>query len=298
MFKSFSFFSVLLALVVFTSCGPEEMITPADNPPEDLSSQVPKVAPELPPAEMYTIPLSFFLGTEGDPDNSAKRLGNANFVSTHNFQYGAGNLLLWNTKVAFKTVLPLYIFAQAYDAEPVPLDLFTWQRKYQYNGLGGKTFDVVLTSKYIIEWGKEWEVEWTMTLSEEGGFQDFEWLKGIVALNFSRAEFSLNQDPSNPSPLVYINYEGSLDLVDPLQSEVTIRYTSADPNRSTFKYLEYSSIPESGYTGSYDIKGAEGSSSIEIQWNLENKTGRVKDFGEYGDNEWHCWDEALEDTDC
>ena len=294
MFKSISFFSLFLALVVFTSCDPEEMVQPEDmNQPGEM----PSVAPEIPPAEMYLIPIASFTETDVDTTNSTNRL--SYMPSYKNWGYSAVNLVAWNTATAIYTAIPLTAFGLAANTEPIKLEDDTWEYTYQFQApesSGGKTYDIVLTAEYFIQFGADWEVAWKMSLSEEGGFQNFQWFEGIVALDFTSAQFALNQNPNNPSPAIEITYEGALDLPNPLNSEVNLRYTNVDPGSETLgRYLEYRSDPENPFAKAYDIKGND--ESIEIQWNVPGG-GRVKDSKFFEDNEWHCWDESLQDTDC
>ena len=48
----------------------------------------------------------------------------------------------------------------------------------------------------------------------------------------------------------------------------------------------------------YDIYNSEIDNLIEIKWNNPDRDGRVKDAEHYQDNEWHCWDNYLQDIDC
>jgi hypothetical protein len=52
------------------------------------------------------------------------------------------------------------------------------------------------------------------------------------------------------------------------------------------------------YDAFYDIYGAEEDRLLETEWNRDAQAGRVRDEVFFGDADWRCWDETLQDIDC
>ncbi len=289
MFRQTSLFCLILALVLFTACGPEENITP------DIDVIEP---PKLPPVEMYMVPFSSFLDTDVDTTKEGKRV----FANSpyKNWVYSTVNVVGWNTKVALQTALPLVAFGLAASETPVQLESSAWQWSYEYQApklIGGKTYEIVLTATRL----ENSDVAWKMLISEQGGIQDFEWMEGTVSQDFSFAQFILNQSPSQPETFLLINFDGQLNTSDISSSKFQLRYTNLQVTSDQFKeYLEFRSQPQVEYSRVFDIRGGEAFPDIttEIEYNPLNGTGRVRDLKHFGNAEWHCWNEKLRNEDC
>jgi hypothetical protein len=52
------------------------------------------------------------------------------------------------------------------------------------------------------------------------------------------------------------------------------------------------------YDAFYDIYNAGRDNHTNIEWNLDEKYGRVKDPFHFGDEDWHCWNNLLDDAPC
>lgn len=288
-YKPYKPLLVILAVFVCNACAPEEGITP-DN--------IPLVAPEIPPAEMYTMPIESFTETDVDTSGRTNRL---NYRPTYrNWVHSVVSLVAWNTGVALNVAVPLTAFGLAVNEEPVYLGDDTFEWSYQYEApdiLGGKTYNIVLTGTYLsLE-----EVEWRMLLSEEGGFQDFEWYTGLVATDFSSARFVVYHQPLDPQPLFNINFDKDLTFSDPDDFDLKLRYTTIDPNSEGIGgYVEFRTQPEDDLNRVFEVKGGPGRPEIstEIEWSIPSGEGRVRDNKRFGDNEWRCWNEILQDVDC
>ena len=51
-------------------------------------------------------------------------------------------------------------------------------------------------------------------------------------------------------------------------------------------------------TGSTRFSVQQKIAIIDIKWNYEQHFGRVKDPIHFEDENWHCWDEKLDDINC
>jgi hypothetical protein len=273
-FKVSSFIIILALVAIVSSC--------VENP-----NPVPEVAPEVPMAEMYTIPTEAV--TESTTDTtSGSTMGN----TYKNWVHAGVNLLVWNTAIIVNTAVPVTAFSRAVNETATYVGNGTFEWSYQYQG-PVHTYDVVLTGQYI-NGGQD--VEWIMNVSQVGGFSNFEWYRGISATDFSEATFTVNHRPFNPAPYLQIDYQR-----DYSNDHASIRYTNVNTSNNSFGgYLEYRVEPTSSFNRAFDIQGGQNSPNtfIEIQWLEPTGQGRVKNPDFFNDNDWHCWDQNRADTDC
>lgn len=273
--RSYFLFILALALALFTSC--EEGVTPIND----------QVAPTLPPAEMYTAPMTM----DGDSSN------NHIFGATYRNWFHAGaNILVWNTAVALNVAVPLASFGLALNERPVFIGNATFEWSYVYRApavQGGKVYDVVLTGQYL---NNTRDVEWIMTMSERGGFTNFEWFRGITSTDQTEAAWTLNHKPNNPEPYMSIDYTRN-----PGNSDESIRYTNINPSNSGMGgYIEYRSESANPFNRAYDVYPGPNNPGtlLEIQWSVPSNEGRVKHESHFNDTDWHCWNSHLQDTAC
>ncbi len=280
---------ILLALFAFSACEPAEIIDP---------SFPLRAAPEIPPAEMYLMPLELLTAIEAD--TSGKSRQRKLRPTYYHWAHSTLSLVAWNTRIALHTAIPLTAFGLAVNQEPILIEEDRYEWTYSYKAppfLGDKTYDIVLTGTYV---GAN-EVEWKMNLSEEGGFQNFEWFSAIVATDFSRGNFVIYQQAPQPQPVLNITFEGLLSNSEVPNPALKLRYTDLDPDAEEIgTYVEFRTEPENTYNRVFDIKGGpqRPDLSTEIEWNIPIGEGRVRDKARFGDNDWHCWNEQLQDVGC
>ena len=285
MFKSYSIFTLLFALLVFIACDPpEDNITPKD---------IPGSAPEFPPVEMYMLPISDFTQPGVDTTNSGKRVGGIN--SFKNWGTSALSLTALNAGILAQSAIPLAIFYQAsVGEEAVELEDGSYEWTYQYV-FQGKTYDIVLNGRYVALGQFPLQVEWRMFVSEQGGFQDFEWLSATVAI-LQESVFTIYKNPASPDPAINIAF-GINDDTDGFN----LRYMWAplDNVSSLGAVLDFKTSPGAGrYDREFIFSPDDVSNPLEIQWNSITNEGRIRDEGSFGDYEWKCWNEKLRDEDC
>lgn len=278
--KSLSLVLLALVLAMFTACeegGP----TPIDD----------QVAPTLPPAELYTLPTEELTETEQDTTTSNTT---TNRVTYRNWVHAGVNLVVWNTAVVVNVAVPLAAFGRAFNETPVFIGNSTFAWTYIYRepvGQGGKVYNVVLTGKYL---NSTQDVEWVLTASQVGGFNDFEWFRGIVSTDFSQGNFTINHKPNNPEPYLSIDYSND-------NTDQTLRYTNVNPsNNGRGGYVEYRAESANPFNRAFDVSSGpnQGNQLLEIQWTVPGNQGRVKHPSHFNDTDWHCWNSLLQDTDC
>lgn len=276
--KLFSLILLALAITLFSSCE-EGVPTPIND----------QVAPTLPAAEIYTLPTDAL--TETTQDTMGNR---TNGVTYKNWVHSGINLVVWNTAIVLNVAVPIAAFGRALNETPVFIGnaTFAWTYIYRAPAIqGGKVYNIVLTGQYI---NNAQEVEWVMTASQIGGFQDFEWLRGTVATDFMEANFTLNHKPNNPEPYLSIEQANN-------GSDQSIRYTNINPSNSGIGgYIEYRVDANTQYNRAFDVNSGpnQGNQLLEIQWTVPGNQGRVKDPAHFNDTDWHCWNSQLQDTNC
>ena len=270
----------VLAISIFTSC----VETPVDTP---------SAAPQLPDTETFTMPTAALDHTDSDTSAAATHTSGHTY---RNWIYAGINLAVWHTVVVVNVAVPTAAFARAANETPVHIGNGVFEWAYQYQAppaLGGKNYDVVLTAEYI---NAAQEVEWIMTVSEQGGFSNFEWYRGTSAVDGSESHFTVYHQPYNPEPYMQMDFQGG-----PNVANQSLRFTNIRPNRNdTGSYIEYRVEPNSPFNRAFDVNAGPNHPGkyVEIQWNEPSRDGRVKGPQFYNDTDWHCWDAHQVDTDC
>ena len=278
--KKFNFLialSLTFVLSLLSSC--------VDKPEEEVVQ--PFGPPEIPPAEVFNIPSTAW-GMSGTDTTDLPG-------STYYHWLHAGvNLAFWNGVILVNTAVPVAAFGAALNETPVLLEDGSWEWTYEiddFNDLTGKTYEARLNGKFINAFR---EVEWTMTLSEIGGFTEFVWYKGVVATDFSEANFVIYQKPENPEPLFSTDYKREGE-------DHSLRFTNISPSTEDIgAYIEYRVDADNPYNRAFDVNGVPNNPDLflEIQWMEPSKEGRVKHIERFGDDDWRCWDELKRDITC
>lgn len=248
-------------MFVFTSCEKE---------PERM---------DLPPAESLVIDWSMF--PSGDKKATAEP------ETAWNFLYSGLSILVWNTVVAAHIVIPTVAYVEAFNHEPVYQGDNEWKWSYSVP-VNGKTIVAELVGARI----DNESFSMVMTLSENGGFQNFEWFSGVIRYDHTAATWTLAHSPDNGTDYLEIDYTKNFD------TEVSnIRYTVIDPQNEIYNgYIDYGIDPDLDFDAHYTI--FRNDTTTFIEWNTETDAGRVKDEANFGDANWHCWDSQLQDVDC
>lgn len=277
------FFLFLFSIVLFTACQKEDPIIDDQQ----------RMAPTLPPLEsmLMAFPSAEDVDTTNligsQPGQAEPRGGN----SYKNWVYSALNLVAWNTAITLHSAIPFASFAEAFNHRPEFQGNGVWLWAYDYN-FNGSRFKAELTGQYI----SNTEVQWDMTISKVGGFQNVKWYTGVITTDGKSGSWSLSYNPNNPTPYLQIDYKETNDNGSGL-----LRYTNIEAgNNDKGDYIEYreDKDPNADYDRAYDVFKAKDNNLLEIQWNEINKNGRVKNPKEFGTSEWQCWDTEFLDTDC
>jgi hypothetical protein len=278
--KNLSLFLILfLSLAFFQSCEKDDV-----NPPND------QAAPIIPPMETFVMSFQGFSESEVDTAEVTHGGADSRSVTFRNWAYAGGNVLVWNLIIGANMVVPVASFAESFNHDPVYTGNGVWAWTYNFNAAGA-LHTATLTGEFINSGD---DVQWVMTISKTGGFTDFEYYRGVVAVDRSEANWTLNNQPNNPQSFLSIHYVNG-----GAAGESSIRYTNIIPGAAgNGDYIEYRIQPGNDFNRAYDVFLINDNNLLEIEWDEPARNGRVKNLMHFGDEEWHCWDVDKLDVDC
>lgn len=272
-------FILLISLSLFQSCTKE-----------DIAEDTQRVAPELPAPESFI--MSFEGYEQADTSNLPQTNTGGNLNPTYrNWFYSATNVVVWNVVLTVNLVVPVASFHEAFKHQAVFQGDGVWLWSYNFTDDFGQTFRARLFGEIV----SNDAIQWDMYISKVGGFTDVHWYSGLTSENGNKANWTLNHQPNNPETFLQIDYEKNSTGLE------VIRYTNIIPNNvNNGDFIEHRKGigAAENFDRAYDIFKMEKDNLLEINWDATNKNGRVKDAMKFGDEEWHCWNQFLQDTDC
>jgi len=267
-------FSLAAAAVFIFACSDDEPTEPEAE------------APQIPPLSSFLMDFSDFPAqskgsTEQNPTS-------AKLLTQDNYNWAAVHVGVWNLLITVGMAVPVASFVESFAHRPVQQPDGSWLWSYDLT-VDGDQYSAALCGS-IDNSGTEWE----MSISKAGEYQDFLWYSGQADLFLTEGAWTLNKHPEEPIPLVLIEWHRSIE-----DSTADIRYTNIEPGGAeNGGYIFYGSTPDTVYDAFYDIYNKGQNNLIDIEWNLTDKDGRIKDAIHFQDEDWHCWDEGRQDIDC
>lgn len=241
-------------------------------------------APEIPPKFSMTI-------TEEFPSqNSAQALQDptADAITAqtiNNFIYAAGNVGVWNTILVVNLVVPVTAFYESFHHFPSLRSDGTWVWSYAVD-IGNIIHTVELHAKAIDN-----DIHWDMYVTKPGHYLDFKWFSGVSAKDHSGGYWTLRKNPEEP--MDYLEIEWTKDV---RTNTGSARYTNVEIEGSeNGSYVFYGVTTEQSYDAFYDIYLTSRDELVEIEWNRTSKAGRVQNPAYFQDQNWHYWNENLQD---
>jgi hypothetical protein len=265
--KSLPIILTLGLIVLIASCESDKTTNPEDQ------------APAIPPQSTMLIDFSEFPDTTSGLEDQ--------IVSRNNWGWAYSNVRVWNSVLTLTLATPVGAFLESFNHRPVQQPDGSWL--WQYNVTNQEP---IYTAKL---YGKTTTdgVEWRMLLTKVGEFTDFEWFTGLSNLPATEGTWTLNKDPNTPTEFLYIEW-----YRDTQEETANVKYTKVTPALAGQSYIFYGKTNEIPYNRFYQIFDAQDNRLIDIKWNYEMKFGRVKDPIRFGNENWYCWDEYLNDTSC
>ncbi|MEA2043429.1 MAG: hypothetical protein U9N85_12885 [Bacteroidota bacterium] len=205
-----------------------------------------------------------------------------------NFGYSVTNVMVWNVFITVGLAIPVASYAEAVqNHEPVYQSNETWLWSFDFSVLG-ITHTADLYGSLVND-----SSEWKMYISKEGVCNDFLWYKGKSALNNSGGYWIMYESQSNDVELLQIDWESN-------GTSGNIRYTNIKKSAKEINgYILYGNDNTEGeFSNYYTIYNSVEEQLTEIEWDKASKAGHVRDTTHFEDQDWHCWNENLEDIDC
>lgn len=196
---------------------------------------------------------------------------------------------VWSLLATAYTAVPVASFGEAFNHDPTfDSSIPGWVWEYSVP-VGNLNYQARLESE-VTSAG----VEWNMFISLDGSFQNFNWYSGTSSISGTNGKWTLNAQPLDPIPALEIDWNRNDD-----GTTKNIKYTSIAPNdENNGGYIYFEIKDDTNYNRLYELYQKVEDNTISIEWNKENKNGRVKNPLFYSETEYRCWGEDLEDIDC
>jgi len=196
---------------------------------------------------------------------------------------------VWNAIVTITLAPPTLAFIASFGNEPEWDDeAGAWVWMYDFDVLT-VPHSARLEARMITD-----NIQWDMYISREGGFTDFNWFSGVSHASGTSGTWALNKSPDDPTEFLDIEWSRA-SSGDTHDLKYTIVETGADGYGN---YIEHGWTEATPYNAYYNLYNSNTQNLTEIQWNRTTKAGRTADDQHFGDPDWRCWDEDLENADC
>jgi len=255
----------LSLLVLMVSCNSD-----------DENNQDPK--PVMPPE--YSMAPNF---------NDFQTEGNQRNQTIENWLYSAINVGVYSAILKGSLAIPVTAFKATISQEPffdTEAGLWTWESSFAANS---NDFSIRLTAGVVND-----NANWTGYISSSSNnVEDFVWFDGQSNVNGNSGNWTLYESPQNPNAWISTEWSRNED-----QTVGDATFTIEKAGESFGSYIVYSRDKDSDFNRSVEISNTQSGDLLEIDWNSELKFGRVKSENHFGDTDFHCWDENLQDVNC
>lgn len=265
--------SLLLSLmVILVSCNSD-----------DENNQDPK--PVMPP-EYSMAPNFDDFQTEGNQRNQ----------TIENWFYSAVNVGVYSAILKGSLAIPITAFKTTISQEPfydTEEGVWTWESSFSAHS---NDYSIRLTADVVnnnVDWKGYITSTSTSSISSYSPPENFLWFEGQSNVDGNSGSWTLIESPGNPSAWISTEWSRNED-----QTEANATFTIEKEGDLLGSYIGYSRNENSDYNRSVEISNTQSGDLIEIDWNSELKFGRVKSENHYGDTDFHCWDEDLQDVSC
>jgi hypothetical protein len=192
----------------------------------------------------------------------------------------------WNTVIAANIAVPVASFKEAFNHEA---KYSSKDKDYVWS------YDVVVKNiKYTANLHGKVDgdkVAWKMLVSQQGGFQDYEWYTGTSKVDGTSGQWKLNRGATSGT-VTYLTIDWTNNSSNSTHST---KFTLSDANDVNFgNYINYYVNTDAEFNGHYDVYDAVKKELIQIMWSTADRHGKV--IG--ADLESSCWDSATNDVNC
>ncbi len=238
-----------------------------------------KTAPRLPLESSFIMNFPNTINITKYKDNS-----NSRFVFEE--------LNVWSTIICDSLIVVKESYCEALKKEnAIYLKENTWLQTFYFE-LGEADF---IGKLYIKTENDSLDIK--MYLSKAGEYENFLWFKGYCDINLTAGSWTLLDKPPianyEPQELLLIEWDNTN------KNKYLIKYTNIESDSTVNgNYISYDFVSNNNFTNIYNIYDKELNDSTNIEINKNTREGRVKNFIQFSDEEWHCWNEFFENTEC
>jgi len=210
-----------------------------------------------------------------------------------NFNHAAGHVFVWKSLVNLYMFVPVITFVESFNHAPILRSDGTWVWSYTVTRATG-IYKASLERSIVDN-----QIQWDMYISKVGEYEDFLWYRGKHNIGITEGDWTLKKAPNNDYNFIGIDWHNNTNGTSDIKYTNIIPTDSGDPQATeNGGYISYGTTTNTDYDAFFDIYNKGQDNLIEIEWNLESKVGRVKNFNQFGDTDWHCWDTTLANSVC
>lgn len=266
------------ALIVAGGCSDDDDSNPTESQGEP---------PDLPPQTSFIMPMDAF-----DDGASASRFQpRSQEALTVRFWLFAATQVGFGSGLTFVVMaVPVASFAAAFADLPAYDGEGWWAWEYSFSVADSlPLYTARLKGRIVAD-----SVEWEMYISKENEYSDFLWYYGSHDLGATEGYWFLKRAPATPVTWLKIDWQQ-----DTTEATANLTYTIVESG-ATYEgsSVAYGSTTAPDYDRYYTIYNSLYSVSTYVEWNSTDQSGRVMDVSYFGDSDWHCWNEALQNIDC
>jgi len=265
-------FTLLISgLVIFSGCRKHENYEEPTLPPENA------FAIDFSAIDKDTTQLKAMAQTEGYT----------------NFAHSGIQVWVWSVVINAYLAIPVAAYKVAISQVPEQLEDDEWLWSFT-TGVQNAQYMAELYGKVLNEGA---DVKWQMDISYDApiiGFSDFTWYTGTMNSDITKGQWILKESKANNWNFIQIDWNRSstVDVWD-------ITYTNIKENDGgNGDYIYHGWTADTDYNAFFNIYDKSDNNLVEIQWNRTYNNGRVKNPKFFGDQNWHCWDNAYLDCEC
>jgi len=206
-----------------------------------------------------------------------------------NFNFAALNVAFWNLAITTNLIVPAVAFRESFNHSPTLANgIWAWTYAFYADSAWH-------TARLTAEENNN-EISWTMYISRAGAFQDLLWFSGVSATDNSTGQWILNADPTNPHPALQLDWQKNGANGNEVNYIIFLNIIPGDENNGG--YIEAARNVAEDLDSHYNIWIPAQNNEVNIEWSKEALNGRVKCANHFQDQNWHCWDSALQDISC
>jgi len=242
-------------------------------------------APEIPPASTFVIDFGDFSG--GDAARPAPDPTAGQTLPGADWGFAAFNVGVWSVIITVGLAVPVAAFLESFNHVPEQQEDGSWVWSYEVT-VGGVVHSAELHAMAV-----GGDIEWNMYISKEGFYENFNWFSGVSNLVSTEGTWTLNKEPDDPTPFVGIEWHRN-----PQDETGDIKYTNIVPGGPENGGYIFHGLTVDPLDAFFEIYNRGQDNTTNIEWSRTTKNGRVRDSARFGDEDWHCWDETLQNIAC